>query len=125
MKTQLEQRHDTLKKYIANHPSDMQAIDKLADIERAMIEVRKANPSPLYVKSPVKSLMGRPVLTVKAAVVRLPVTKHCSHCNQDLPLDQFYNNRRSKDGKQDVCKTGSMLYHLKIQAKKWNTIDGL
>lgn len=30
-------------------------------------------------------------------------TKKCSHCQQEKPLDQFWNNRATKDGKQHCC----------------------
>lgn len=31
--------------------------------------------------------------------------KRCSKCKQELPLDQFHNATRRKDGKQSYCKT--------------------
>jgi superfamily II helicase len=33
------------------------------------------------------------------------MTKKCSCCKLDLPIILFYNNKRAKDGKQEICKT--------------------
>lgn len=31
-------------------------------------------------------------------------TKVCVHCGRELPLSEFYTNKRSKDGRQSWCK---------------------
>lgn len=36
--------------------------------------------------------------------------KHCSKCDTTMPLDDFYNNRSSKSGKSDYCKTCTKAY---------------
>lgn len=36
-------------------------------------------------------------------------TKHCTSCDQDLPLDSFHRNKRSPDGHVSICKECARL----------------
>lgn len=33
------------------------------------------------------------------------MTKKCSLCKEEFPLEEFYTNKKAKDGKQTRCKT--------------------
>lgn len=51
---------------------------------------------------------------------RMP-RKKCSRCQLEKPLNQFYNNKRTKDGKSYTCKECCVvkpLYHGKSTKKK-------
>lgn len=45
-------------------------------------------------------------------------TKVCNHCGRELPLDDFYKNNKSADGRQGVCKDCHREASRKSYAKR-------
>lgn len=43
--------------------------------------------------------------------------KKCNRCKEELPVEQFHNNSRKKDGKQDQCKTCHKIYNDQYRKK--------
>ncbi len=51
------------------------------------------------------------------------MSKWCPRCKKEVPLSQFYNNKRRSDGKQSYCKTCMKIHNVvnyKKHKKSWN-----
>lgn len=47
---------------------------------------------------------------VKKIETIIPPTKNCNDCLKELPMDDFYNSKRHKYGKENRCKACSKIY---------------
>lgn len=48
-------------------------------------------------------------------------TKVCSRCRRELPISEFYKNKRNKDGLQHYCKKCKKVTHKAYLDKNTNT----
>jgi hypothetical protein len=51
------------------------------------------------------------MMTILNKILRREETKTCSACGRTLPVSEFYNRTRSKDGKRTRCKQCDNLAH--------------